>query len=321
MNGAIWGWSAPLAEARGARHAICGYVIRAEYPLHGLPVCVAGQGPLGSITLRYGAVPDHLENAALAQPRLEIAQGEILIKPVLGDRDLGRVLIRAGREIVAAPAPGAELELEPFILGSGIGGISLQRGLLPLHASAVATDTGAIAFSGATGAGKSTLAMMLAARGHALLTDDLMVTGLSDAGVRLAYPGATTVRLNPDSAAALGVEASGAVVQGGKHRHRVEGEAEPRPPLPLEAIYMVEEGPAIAIEPLSPVRAIAAITAEAYRCGWYAPMGVFEARMLDIALLTRRVGCFRLIRPHRFDDMDAVADAVLAHRAAFNRRA
>jgi hypothetical protein len=297
------------------RHAICGYVVHAEYPLQGLPACAAEEGPLGRIDLRAGPVAEHLDGGTLFGSLVEVTPEAILIKPFLEERELGRILIRAGREIVVAAVPGAELELEPFILGSGMGAISLQQGLLPLHASAVATETGAIAFSGPTGAGKSTLAMTLTARGHTLLTDDLMLVGNADGAVPLAYPGTPTVRLTVESATALGLGPTGTAVQGGKQRHRLPVGAEPEAPRPLEAIYLLEEGPAIRIEPISPIRAFPAITAEAYRHGWYAPMGLFEARMKDIASLTRRIGCFRLVRPHRFEVMGEVADAVLAHRA------
>ena len=270
---------------------------------------------MGTIALRRGPVPDHLDGAVLAQPRLEVTPDEILIRPFLGKRALGGILIRAGREIVVAPARGAELELEPFILGSGIGGISLQQGLLPLHASAVSIGSGAIAFSGPTGAGKSTLAMTLAARGHALITDDLAVIDVAEDGTQLAYPSTTMIRLNPDSATALRIGGPGTATPGGKRRYSLQADAEPRSPLPLEAIYVLEQGPAIAIERLPQLHAFTAIAAEAYRCGWYAPMGVFEARMKDIAILSRRIGCFRIVRPHRFAALEEVADAVLAHHA------
>jgi hypothetical protein len=80
----------------------------------------------------------------------------------------------------------------------------LSRDRLVLHASSVATPSGAAAFIGFTGSGKSTLAAALAARGFPILTDDCLVIERSRRGflVRPFYPGA---RLWPDSVRAVGV--------------------------------------------------------------------------------------------------------------------
>ena len=79
----------------------------------------------------------------------------------------------------------------------------LSRDRLVLHASAVATPSGAAAFVGFTGSGKSTLAAALAAVGFPILADDCLVIERSHRGflARPFYPGA---RLWPDSACAVG---------------------------------------------------------------------------------------------------------------------
>jgi hypothetical protein len=76
---------------------------------------------------------------------------------------------------------------------------------LVLHASAVATPRGAVAFAGGTGSGKSTIAAAVAALGYPLLCDDCLVVEPS-ADRFLAgsfYPGA---RLYPDSVRAVGMD-------------------------------------------------------------------------------------------------------------------
>ena len=79
----------------------------------------------------------------------------------------------------------------------------LSRNRLVLHASAVATPSGAAAFVGFTGSGKSTLAAALSACGFPLLTDDCLVLDTSTRRIlaRPFYPGA---RLLPDSVRAVG---------------------------------------------------------------------------------------------------------------------
>lgn len=60
-----------------------------------------------------------------------------------------------------------------------------------LHGSVVDIDGGAVAFLGATGHGKSTLAACLARRGHTVLSDDCCVLRRTAAGFEVAptYPG------------------------------------------------------------------------------------------------------------------------------------
>ena len=82
----------------------------------------------------------------------------------------------------------------------------LSRDRLVLHASAVATPSGAAAFVGFTGSGKSTLAASLAVCGFPILTDDCLVIDASRRGLmaRPFYPGA---RLWADSVRAVGASA------------------------------------------------------------------------------------------------------------------
>ena len=58
------------------------------------------------------------------------------------------------------PAPGRDLyesDVRVFLLGSCIGALLHQRGILVLHAGAIHTDKGAVLFTGPWGIGKSTL--------------------------------------------------------------------------------------------------------------------------------------------------------------------
>ena len=67
-----------------------------------------------------------------------------------------------GGKFVVWPATGAtQKDIEIFLLGPVWATLCHQRRILPLHASAIATETGIIAFAGHPGAGKSTIAAML----------------------------------------------------------------------------------------------------------------------------------------------------------------
>jgi hypothetical protein len=85
-----------------------------------------------------------------------------------------------------------------YVLGPVLGLLLRLRGVTCLHASAVSFGDHAIAFVGSEGAGKSTTAAMLAQRGCAVISDD--VVALTERqGSFLVYPAYPYLSLWPDS--------------------------------------------------------------------------------------------------------------------------
>ena len=122
---------------------------------------------------------------------------------------LFRYECRDGAEIDVELIPGADdMSVADMIAGRVLTVASYQRGLLPLHAGAIATDAGLAAFAGPSGAGKSTLVAAMAARGYAVAGDDMLVVR-SDAAP-LAAVGARRIKLSPASLEVLGWPADGA---------------------------------------------------------------------------------------------------------------
>jgi hypothetical protein len=113
-----------------------------------------------------------------------------------------------GKAIWMCTDPGEQDEQEAW---QGVNTLLLGRvmnvaltcyGLLCLHSSVVVVNDRAIAFLGDTGAGKSTLAAALVARGFPLLADDRAVLTEQN-GNFIAQPGAPRLRLWPDTLAHL----------------------------------------------------------------------------------------------------------------------
>jgi hypothetical protein len=73
---------------------------------------------------------------------------------------------------------------------------------MALHASAVVSESGAVAFVGSAGRGKSTVAALLAQSGWPVLADDCLVLERRG-GALLAVPSYPGLRLWPDAAGAL----------------------------------------------------------------------------------------------------------------------
>lgn len=85
-----------------------------------------------------------------------------------------------------------------YLLGPILGFALRRRGMVCLHASAVAVDGAALVLLGSAGSGKSTTAAALAQAGHAVLTDDVMVLREEDHGF-VVVPGYDRLRLWPEA--------------------------------------------------------------------------------------------------------------------------
>jgi len=113
------------------------------------------------------------------------------------------VVDRSGTEIWAAWHEPLTLEdTSTYLLGPVMGFVLLLRGLVCLHASAIAIRNHAIALVGPAGSGKSTTAAAFSDRGFSILAEDVVT--LDDREdhflVRPAYP---CIRLWPASVKAL----------------------------------------------------------------------------------------------------------------------
>ena len=118
--------------------------------------------------------------------------------------DETRFLIdRAGSEIWAEwSAPLTLEDTATYLLGPVLGFVMLLRGIVCLHASAIAIEDKAIALLGPAGSGKSTTAAAFAERGCKVLAEDVVT--LDDRGDRfLVRPGYPCIRLWPPAVEAL----------------------------------------------------------------------------------------------------------------------
>lgn len=147
----------------------------------------------------------------------------------------------AGREVVIEPLPGAA----PHNIADGIMSRVLtitayQRGLLPLHASAVDVGGQVIAVSGLSGAGKSTMAALLVARGGRVVADDMLVLGEEGA---LVWPGAGGLKLSSKSLARIGRTPEGlALANDVEGKYFLSLPAGTQAAAPISTLVRLEEG-------------------------------------------------------------------------------
>ncbi len=95
------------------------------------------------------------------------------------------------------------VKLWTIILGVGASMAGFRRGHVPIHASAILTPKGCMAFAGQSGAGKSTTAAWLLRLGYQLHADDLCLANVSGDEV-LVGRGIQELRLWDESIQALG---------------------------------------------------------------------------------------------------------------------
>jgi hypothetical protein len=163
----------------------------------------------GDVVIRRGDVPDVLEGTGPDGAAYQIRDRRVLLRIPGGPR----YLIEDGRNITYAGAHGeGDREIAVFLLGSAWGALCYQRGLIPLHASAISVDGAIHAFTGPSGAGKSTLAAALATRGRAFFTDDVLLLDPARLNPEpLCFTGQKDLKLWKDAIALTGAERGPAV--------------------------------------------------------------------------------------------------------------
>ena len=124
-------------------------------------------------------------------------------------QDKANILVADGNEIsVDVRKPIPEGDFVGLLLGELMATVLRQRGVLVIHACAVAdADGNAIVFAGESGWGKSTLAEYFCQNGWTLVTDDVTAIDLRDDGA-FAIPSYSQIRLREDAAAHLVADAS-----------------------------------------------------------------------------------------------------------------
>ena len=289
-------------------YRLFGLNLRSEMDLAGLAPAV--EADAADVDIAFGTVPvsDHKGYRPTE------------VGTLLSVAKVGRYLIREGRQILIDPAPGAsERNVRLFLLGSAIGALLHQRGLLPLHANAIDIGGRAVAFSGHSGAGKSTIAAWFHDRGHTILADDVCVIGFDEAGRALAYPGIPRLRLWREA-----LEASGRDTQAyarsfdntDKYDVPTLNDSEAAP-IPLAAIYLLrkaEEATGDAeIERLKGVEAVDTLVSNTYRGGYLNMIGRTREHLSACVRVARAVPVFRAQRLWGFDRFDEQAKRLSDH--------
>ncbi len=168
------------------------------------------------------------------------------------------VLSRDGGLVCCVPRRTAAWRWQSFLIGQLLPAAAVLRGLEILHASAVLIAGRAVALTGRSQAGKSSVAINLLRRGTPFLADDIVA--LEPAGTHvLAHPGCALASVRHAEAEAIGpqeLERLGPTIGRDEHGVRLRIRRSPAP-APLGVLYVIDrdgEAGKTAFEPASDPR-------------------------------------------------------------------
>lgn len=216
-------------------------------------------------------------------------------------------------------APDLERLVENHLLGPVLSYWLEKRGLVTLHASAIAMGGGATVFLATHGGGKSGIVAALIQAGGALLTDDILPVEDRD-GTFLGRPGYPQMRMWPDEAEHfLGHFEHLPLVHPDLTKRRVPvatggfGSFHDSP-LPLSCLYVLDRQESrdaqIEIHTISPRDGLIELLRHSFTPLLVEGAGLQPARFDRLARLVRQVPVRRLRYPSGFDLLPRVAEAV-----------
>lgn len=288
-----------------------GMCIRSDIPLPGLEPEPAAVDP--DVVIELGLVP------APAEPVPEVVVDEG--GATLTIEGVARYRISNGSNIIVQPEPGApQANVRLFLLGSAMGVLLHQRGLLPLHASAVEIDGRAVAFIGPSGAGKSTLAAAFHDHGYRVIADDVCVVGFGSERRAFARPGIPRLRLWEETLAATGRSVDGYELSYAGDENFKKFDV-PIPPdvsqtgeTPVAAVLALRGGEILQFRPITGSEAAEVIFANTYRGEYLQAAGNPSMHWEATISLIRKVPLFELSRPRNLSrlggDIGRIAEFV-----------
>ena len=294
-------------SAAAHRYSAYGLRIRSEIAL---PLSAAPSEREPDVRIRNGAVPETLAVSRTGRRNWEAAPGLFRLEV----EGVARYLVREGREIVVDRAGDDDTAVVPFLLGSVLAACLQQRGVLTLHASAMATGGGAVLFAGHSGLGKSTLLAAVVDRGYAMLSDD--VTGIvaeGDGGDPRVLPAFPSLRLWSDAVEALGWEGrTQGRVREGVEKYLVPVERGVKGPLPVRAVFVltIHNRDGIEMETVPTASAFEYLARCTYRKRYASGLGRGREHFRMLAALAGGIPVVRVARPLRGLPIAELADRI-----------
>ena len=291
-------------------YSVFGLRVRSElslpelFPLDG--------GGVADVTIRLGPIDEPQQEEGL-----HTVEGGLLFVAT----DAGRYRIANGSEIVVEPTAGAAVRnVRIFLLGSAFGALLHQRGLLPLHANAVEIEGKAVAFMGASGEGKSTLAAWFHDRGYRIIADDVCVVRFDEEGQAYAAPGLPRLRLWSEALQFTGRQAAGlerSYVSANQSFDKFDIPVEPSAAacsdVPLAAVYVLDRAERFSIDELRGIEAAEVVYANTYRGSYILAADAHHGHWQSAVALVRNTPVYAVSREWNLGKLDEQGRMVVEH--------
>jgi hypothetical protein len=294
---------------------LAGMGIVSDFALPWLTACEPLAERKHKVEIRRSRLPEKLSCITSVFPDGHCNQDELLFNVP----DAARYLVRSGAEILVDPAPGSDQgDVLAYLLGTAFGVLCHQRGMPPLHASAIDVVDGCVAFVGGSGAGKSTIVAALAARGHQVVSDDLCVLERAEKGIDV-WPSLHRLRLWEDALLALGCDQPGIEREfRGYNKFLVpleagQGSHNSRRLRRVYQLVTAAQGDRATITRLHGADVVEVLMQNIYRAPLAEHMGHKATLFVMCAAVAREVPVYRLSRPLNFLYLREVMEVLESH--------
>jgi hypothetical protein len=252
------------------------------------------------VNIRLDKVPATIADPVLKTESFQAAKGNFLFL-VPG---VANYYVADGNSIVVEPDEHAkDHSMRLFLLGTSFGALLMQRGILPLHGSAVLVKERGVVFTGISGAGKSSLLAAFRKKGYPFLTDDVVAVTMDSDGMARVHPSYPQQKMWRDSTKAIGVETESL-----KPFYTYEDQekfAVPShqgfwsSPAPLAAIYelQVDNHQEVTLQALDGLDKLSIILSHTYRPWLIDGLGLKVAHFKQCVAVARQVTVSLLSRP------------------------
>jgi hypothetical protein len=227
--------------------------------------------------------------------------------------------ITAGRKICVWPAAGStQKDIEIYLYGIAWATLCHQRGVLPLHASAISSRGRIIAFAGHSGIGKSTLAAAMSSLDYEVVTDDVLPVSFDQNSVPGAWPYLRRLKLRNDCVEELAltaIEPVSETLDREKHFIRPKYIAEDRWSR-LDRLYLLELDPTrsrVEIERLAGADAVHGLVDQTYHFNFILDSGRFGEHLAFCTRLASEILVYRLRRSPASDAGKNLGSIIRAH--------
>jgi hypothetical protein len=289
-----------------------GLRLRTDLPLTGLPRWSGEAGP-ADIEVLHGHVPERLHFPTWSNQELAVGTDNAALMTL---RNVGRLIAGGGTtaRISLCNADVSMLDVEGYLLAKVAGVLLHQRGVLLLHASSIVLGGQAVAFTGRSGAGKSTIAASLVRNGKRLLNDDITAIRFGPDDSPAAIPGSPHLRLRDDAAATIGISAAALHPQRSADGKRVWRRVlEETSTVPLAAVFRLATDPLCTtphLELLRGTRAILPMGDVLYRFPLARRLGRTSSLAKQMLKMAQVIPIYRLTRPQHADTLPEILDLV-----------